>query len=346
MTIIIYNLQFFGLIICLVLGIKVLVADWRSTQGRLFFVICILLACANVTAMLGYASNSREGIFFWSQAGSCLVNTFYAVNLHFYIVLLKRKIPRWTIFLLYIPPLVIIIVFALYPLSVLDYVLHEGHWKLVPNYESPWFYAAAGYVVAYVILAVIAIVAFGARSRSKKEKLQAKLLIGNLALSTIIGMLGLWVIPYFDYRIPNVGAAYHLVYAIGLFLSVYYLRFLEIRPSIVADEIIANIGDMVLLLGPDGRVISANAAFRETLAYGSDDVNGIHAQELFHPGDDIARDVELLQSGTAQKIQRPIRYRLFGKNRAIAASESRIDSHAHDLTRCNTLLAGSQCFAP
>jgi len=300
---------------CLILGIKVLAEDWRSTRGRLFFVICILLACANVAAMLGYGSNSREGIFFWSQAGSCLVNTFYAVNLHFYLVLLKRKIPRWIIFLIYIPPLVIIVVFALAPLSILDYILHEGQWKLVPNYGSPWFYAASGYVIAYVIFAVITIIIFSAGSQTKKEKLQAKLLMANLALSTIIGMLGLWVIPYFNYRIPNVGAAYHLVYAIGLFLSVYYLKFLEIEPSIVADEVIAHIRDIVLLLGPDCRVISVNVAFRETLAYASKDVYGKLAQELFHPEDDITQNVEFLRSGADQTIQRSIRYRLFEKNR-------------------------------
>jgi PAS domain S-box-containing protein len=310
MNIIFYNLEFLGLLICLFLGLYVIAGDRASGKRRLFFIICMLLTLANLSAMFGYNARSREGIFFWSQAGSCLVNSFYAVNLHFYLKLSRKKPPPWVTPLLYVPALVIIVVFALDPLSVLDYTSHAGEWKLVPNYGSPWFYAASGYVVAYTLFAVIAIAAFGIGAELNKEKLQAKLLMANLILSTLIGIIALWVIPYFDYRVPNVGAAYHLVYAVGLFFSVFYLKFFDLKPSIVAEEIIANIGDMVVLLGPDLKVLSANAAFQETLGYSRDGLEGRHVRDLIDERDDIAADIDLLKKGLESKLQRPLRYRI------------------------------------
>ncbi|HOT46750.1 MAG TPA: LuxR C-terminal-related transcriptional regulator [Spirochaetota bacterium] len=310
MNIFLYNLEFLGIIICLFLGFYAIVRDRRSIQRRLFFIICILLALANLTAILGYTAPSRECIFFWSQSGSCLVNSFYAVNLHFYLNLLRKKPPPWVIPLLYVPALVIIVAFALDPLSVLDYTFLAGEWKMIPNYGSRWFYAAAGYVVLYTLFAVVAIAAFGIGAESNKEKLQAKLLMANLILSTLIGIFGLWVIPFFDYRIPNIGAAYHLAYAVGLFFSVFYLKFLDLKPSIVAEEIIANIGDMVVLLGPDLKVLSANAAFQETLGYSRGGLEGRHVRDIIDEQDDIAADIDLLKKGPARKLQRPLRYRI------------------------------------
>ncbi len=310
MNMLLYNIAFAGALMCLILGFYVIAQNRRSVQRRIFLLICVSLSILNLVALPAYSADTKEGVFFWTQFASICVNIFYALNLHFYLNLLKKKTPVRALMLIYAPALVIIAMYALHPLLFLDYKPYEGGWKLVPNYGSPWFYASAGYVVLYAFLSIAAIIAFRKNATSNKEKLQANLIMANLALSTCIGVLGLWVLPYFNYKIPNVGPTYHIVYVLGLFYSVFYLKFLDLKPSIVADEIISNISDMVLLLGPDLRVLSANAVLLETLSLGADEISRKKYPELVYDGDGILADMDRVRNREAGSVRRALRYRI------------------------------------
>lgn len=315
MILFLYNIQFLGAVTCLALGFFVFMQSRREVHRLMFLLLCILLFVVFISAIAGYRSGSKEGIILWSQIGSFAVNLFYAANLHFCLLLLKRKIPWWIIPLLYLPSIVIIVAYALDPLSIINFVSYDGEWKLMPNYRSPWFYAATGSVILYVIASVIVILFMATNAVSNKEKRQAKFLIANLSLSIVIGIFGLWVIPYFNYRIPNLAAAYHAVYVFGLFVSVFYYRFLEFKPSIVAEEIIANIGDMVILLNSDGNVTAGNAAFWQTIGSDQDKYLGLPLWRFVHDNDDVGADIQRMKSGETRKLQRPIRYRVRGNER-------------------------------
>lgn len=262
-----YLVAFSGSMACIMMGLYVISLNRFETRHRLLFLICLSLSILNLVFIPAYTALERRDVFFWTQIASCCVNTFYALNLHFHIdLVIKRKLRLHEALCLYLPPLVIIFVFAINPLSVLDYVLFEDEWKLVPNYRSFWFYAAAGYVVLYVIATLSAIVVFRRNAVLNKEKSQAKLLVANLALSTTVCAVGIWIVPFFNYTIPNIGPTFHLVYVAGLFYSVFHFRFMELKPSIVAGEIISGISDMVLLLDRNFTVLSANRKTEEILA--------------------------------------------------------------------------------
>lgn len=265
---------FTGSVACMATGIYVFCRNRGSRSHLLFFLICASLSLLNMFYLPAYSSGDRDGIIFWTEFASVCVNLFYAFNLHFYIDLnIKRKLRAWQTALLYAPGIIIITVFALSPLSVLDYVLYEGIWRLVPAYGNPWFYIASGYGTAYSCAALVMIIVFMHKAETIKEKKQGKWLLFNFALSTATGAAAMWIIPYFNYRIPNIGPVYHLLYAAGLIYSVIRFRMMEFNPSIVAQEIISHIDDMVFLLTPGLKIISANRKSCQVLASG----NGIPA---------------------------------------------------------------------
>ena len=82
-----------------------------------------------------YSAPDKTGVMFWSEIAFCLVNTFYAINLHFYIDLVfKKKIKKWGMILIYIPSVLISMQFIISPYTILDYVNYNGQWKLIPAY--------------------------------------------------------------------------------------------------------------------------------------------------------------------------------------------------------------------
>ncbi len=260
---------------CLILGFIILSRDRKSSSHRLFFLICLSLSLLNLVSIPAYSSAEKSGVMFWTEVAAWFVNPFYAVNLHFYLVLVfKKKIKSWKLVIIYAPSVLINSFFLVSPYSILDYVQYQGQWKLIPAYANPCFYAASGYVLLYAFITVLVILIYMRRAVLNKERKQAAWLMMNLIISTIIGTAGLWVIPYFNYRIPNIGPTYHLFYAAGLFYSVYRFRFMELSSSIVADEIISHINDMVILLGKKLEIKSVNSAAARSLGLGISDMAG------------------------------------------------------------------------
>jgi len=247
-----------------------------------------------------YSAPDKAGVMFWTEIAAWFVNPFYALNFHFYIDLLfKKRIKLWGIILIYTPPVLINILFIISPYSILDYVQYNGQWKLVPAYGNLWFYIASGYVLIYAAVTVFFLVLYLNRAGSIKERKQAVWLMMNLVISTSIGAAGLWVIPYFNFRIPNIGPTYHLFYAAGLFYSVYSFRFMELTPSIVADEIISHINDMVILLDGELRIVSVNTAAQRSLGFNEADIKGKYFPDLIHEKDLIINIFSNIKSGSA-----------------------------------------------
>lgn len=297
-------------ITCLVLGLIVLSRDRKSRSHHLFFLICLTLSFINMISIPAYSAPDKSGVIFWTEVAAWFVNPFYAVNLHFYIDLIfKKKIILWEMILIYAPSVIINILFLISPYSILDYVQYNGQWKLIPAYGNPWFYIASGYVLVYASITVSIIVVYLKRAKYNKERKQAVWLMMNLVISTAIGTTGLWVIPFFDFRVPNIGPTYHLFYAAGLFYSVYRFRFMELNPSIVADEIISHINDMVILLDSELRVVSVNTAAEKSLGLSPADITGEFFPDLIHEKDFIINTFSNIMSGTGKNIGFMTRYK-------------------------------------
>lgn len=297
-------------IVCLVLGFIILFRDRRNRSHRLFFLICLSLSCLNMVYIPAYASADKTGVMFWTEIAAWFVNPFYAVNLHFYIDLVfKKRLKLWKLLLIYAPPVLINIQFLISPHSILDYVRYNGEWKLIPEYGNFRFYIASGYVLVYAAVAVFIIILYLRRADTIKEKKQAVWLVLNLVVSTFIGAAGLWIVPYFNFKIPNIGPTYHLFYVAGLFYSVYNFRFMNLNPSIVADEIISHINDMVILLNSELRIVSINISAIRSLGFSQTDLTGKYFPDMVCEKDFLIKKFHDLESGTSAGTSSIIRYK-------------------------------------
>lgn len=328
-----YLIAFTVSLTCSGLGFLVLFRNSRSSRNCLFFGICLSISLLNIFSIPAYSASDKNTIFFWTQFGSFCVNFFYAVNLHFYINLIFKK--KKIILLktvIYIPAIIVISVFALQPLSILDYVQYNGEWKLIPAYGNFWFYAASGYVLIYSLFTVVAIFLYLKKAESNKEYKQAKLLMLNFILSTVICTAGIWVIPYFNYKIQNIGPTYHLFYVIGLFYSVFRFRFMELKPSIVAEEIISHISDIVLLIDRKLRIISVNKSAESEFNCTSEKLNGKFFLEMIIDKEMVGKIFHNIEAGLIKKTDTIIRYRA-GENIIVADSYiSAVKDRFNDIT--------------
>ena len=305
---------FAGSLACFALGLYILLPNRSSTMHRLFAAICFILSILNMDSLPAYTADTRESIFFYTQIASCAVNFFYAVNLHFYLFLLTKKHVKLPVLCaVYFPALLIIVIYSFNPLLILDYYRYGDQWKLIPKYDSLWFYLASGRVVWYTVATVAVISYFGLRSHSNKERLQAKWLVVNLTLSTLVGIVGMWVIPFFKPDVANVGPTYHLPYVAGLYFAVFRFRMMEMRPEIVANEIISHIGDMVFLLDPEMRIISANERCREVIGLDTGHAAGMRFMDLVADGGGPAPECACASGGRGEKVKQRITYRGAGE---------------------------------
>lgn len=255
-----------GSLCCLVLGTYVLSQDYGKALNRLFFMMSLSLAGFIFISNLCYTAENIEILLARYKISSFFFGSYFALNLHFNIVFTRHRLNYWQTVLLYLPAPVVIIT-TLTDQSLFANFIHNGNgWDFVPAYNSFGFYFYLVYVTAYMLISIILMELYRRRTRLNKERLQAKLINSAYCITMTFGSLFAFFFPLFDiYQLSQLGPNTYLIYYFAIFYSVTRLKFLNLTPSIMADEIIENIGEMILLLKNDWQIAMGNRNSLEVL---------------------------------------------------------------------------------
>ncbi len=248
-----------GSLCCVVLGIYILWQDHSNPLNRLFFLMSISLAGFVFGSNTCYTADTLDILIARYKISSIFCSACYAFILHFNIVFTKHKLKKWQTILLYIPAPVVILTTFFDNSLFSNFVRNGDVWNFVPAYTSLGLYFYLTYSIGYVLLSILVIEIFRRRTSLNKEKLQAKIIILAYFAPVIAGTIFAFILPLFNiYGLSQLGPNTFLLYIFAVFYSVFRLKFLGLAPSVMADDIIEHIGEMILLLDTDFNILMSN----------------------------------------------------------------------------------------
>jgi DNA-binding CsgD family transcriptional regulator len=289
------NLCLFIAVICLFVGFYSFRINNKITLNRLFFIFCIWIAVLNILSVIAYSSKSKEEFVFWTHFVTFFTHTFFPLNLHFYITLFhKKKLGLLKLSMIYIPSLLLMIVPLINYKSYYDFTSFNGEWKWIPAVESPWLYLFLIFIIAYSVLTVLFVIIYGKKTKFNKEKKQTKLIIINFILTISVGITTVGILPSFYPKMQNIGLSYSLFYVLALFFAVFKYKFLNLKTTFIADEVISHISDILIMLDLDYKIVLYNKKFVDNFSLNPNDIKEKNIYELIEKNDDFRNKLEKL----------------------------------------------------
>jgi two-component system sensor kinase FixL len=177
--------------------------------------------------------------------------------------------------------------------------------------NSIWSVLFYAYYLSFTVLAFYFLLRFRSETKDFNERKQAGLIFVTGLIAMVLGSATDVVLPLAGARVPQLAAVFSLIWAGGLYYSVTQLGMMRITPKAAAAEIIATMRDSLLLLTPEGRIVSVNQAALDLLEYSEAELVGKPASLLFtSPGLYEAALQQVRQEGELKYIELTCRTRL------------------------------------
>lgn len=237
----------------------------RAALNRTLLVLCLLLALSNVAEAFICVADTREECFRWYRIawfGWSLYPVLTVLTAKFLAEDSPRSRLRWSHLWLFLPALVILVRSQLGLLGISDYHLSAGVFVPVHRYDA-WDIAALVHQYGFDLLGlgIIARLAYASGSRRKRRQ-AAVILIGALLALLLDG---------FRYFVGSHGeltllwTLEQLIFVTGLSLAIIRFSFAVPTARLAANDILAQVKDLVVLTGLDDVILQVNPAAQRLL---------------------------------------------------------------------------------
>ncbi len=259
--------SFTGSAIILYLGIKTFIKDPKNKLNLLFSLFCLSIFLTTISFGISYLQNAREIIAFTMKFASLGIFTFIPFLFHFCLLLSRTIIKVWIVSAFYSVSAVLIIIDFMGTSLFSDYIIYKDTWVGIINVLVYSIYLSS--VVVFLVVNTIVLYKWGKNTTSNKEKLYSGFLLAGTLMTFISCQAVSFIFPLFNiYDYQFIGIIIFFLYIMGLYYLISQLRFLNISYSILADEILSNINDLVLILDQDLRITTANKNFEKLFLQG------------------------------------------------------------------------------
>ena len=161
------------------------------------------------------------------------------------------------------------------------------YWGIRWQQNSPWYWLFMAYQTVAMFLGLYLVARFGLRATEKRQRRQALVTFCTTAITTTIcsavdyGWANLTHNP-----VTEITGIVFLVWAGGLVVSLTRYGLTGFTIQAAADQILATMPDVLLLLDSEGNVLNANETTSDVLGFGRQELLGHSAARLFdQPGD-------------------------------------------------------------
>ncbi len=213
-----------------------------------------------------------------SSIGWC---SFSALFLWFVLVLTQQRriLSKWIIYLvLFFPPMIFI--YQQWAGNLVeDHVHYSYGWPGIWS-SSIWADFFYLYMSIFVLAGLHFLFSFEKKTSDQIKKKQIRMISITGLICLPLGTLVDIILPLFRIHIiPNIANVVVVVWVIGLAYASVKYKFLTITPATAAENIISTMGDALILLDVEGKVVTVNKAAFEMLGYGE--------HELIHKSLDL-----------------------------------------------------------
>jgi PAS domain S-box-containing protein len=250
------------------LGNFVLYRDPRKSLNRVFFLFCLSAAYASFTEFGYRQAESLATAYFWLRAGF-LWTFLLPLQSHFVLLFSERnKVleSKLTYFLLYGPALVLSLLHLLNLFGTEPVKVYWGWTYSQP--ENPIVDSLLGiWSVGIVLFSFYLCLQYYLKTTEHTKKRQSWYVFLGFLASTVVGSVTELLPPYLRIRIPeltSIGVAFECLFVA---YAMWKYELFALTPTTAAESIISTMTDGLLLISPQGRIVTVNQATLELLGY-------------------------------------------------------------------------------
>jgi diguanylate cyclase (GGDEF)-like protein/PAS domain S-box-containing protein len=272
------------LFVYLGVGFYVITHDPKSALNRIFLALIMCSAIwAGAYGGMFIMNISPQWAWFWFKVSSLGWTTLAACLLHFGLVLTgkDRGMKKWMIALLYLPAVVEIILIntVIVPTQAFDASRFTMVELISP--QQSWFWTVHTlYYFSYSIIFFIMVARWARHSSYRREKRQANIIVvsGLVVLCSVV--LTYTILPAFGQWVPWLVMVVGLMWAGAIVYAMKKYGLMILSPALVADDILARVTDMVLLVDRSGHIILANTKAADILGYSVDEMKDMPLKKI------------------------------------------------------------------
>lgn len=274
---------FTGFAVAAFAAVFVIVRNPGATLNRAFLITASMSGIYCLFAGVFFLSSDPAAMRTLHHISVTAWLVFLAAQLYFCIVLAARDRyapDRWLF------GLVALFVLGLVCLDWLGNYVYQppvaSYWGN-QSFPGPYYYH---FIIFSILVAVMQFSYFGVawtKSKDKREKQQVVTVMAGLAAGASFGFVFDTIAPLFGFFTQSYGWMASTVYVASFAYAMVRYGMLAVTPSAIAGDIINTMPDLLLVLGPDRRVILANQQVMLQLGYPVTEVVGQNLDVLIDP---------------------------------------------------------------
>lgn len=260
----------------ILVGSFVFSKDTRNPVNTAFFVISAFAAYYSF-AEFGWRQAEDIGEAYWWIRFGAFWPFVYATLLHGVLIFAERdRVLGWpvTYILIYVPAAIIASIELTTLWITAEPTLEYWGWvndadltTLAGRLATLWWVS-----VAFMVVTLLAWRFFTASDNRRRQQSKFALVGSLIPLGGAI--VSSAVFPLLDITAPDFTFTVYMVGMVFIGYAIWRYQLFRLSPSYVATELISELRDPLLLVGPDGNVVSANSATYVLTGFGRDDVVG------------------------------------------------------------------------
>ena len=269
----------------LFLSVRILLLDPKGALNRVFCIAGILFGVWAFGQAGMQLAVDGTGLWRWDLVSAIGWVAGPAFVLHFDLILSERK--RFLsrplfIVMIYLPLAVFYYRVLTGPLIVAGFTRIPGGWAEVTTGVSAWSAAYSLYFLGYVVIGLTSVYRWGQRTEARIKRMQANLVVVVGAISGLALSLSNIILP--DLRIyltAPLGPIAILPFAIGIGYATTRLKLMTLTAQTASNDILRTMGDGLILLGWDLRVLITNAVATQILGLSQERLVGSSIAGVF-----------------------------------------------------------------
>lgn len=269
------------------LGIWCIILDPKSKLNQAFLLISISAAIWSFGYIFVFKENDKETIWFWYRFASIgwLFIFFAGYDFFYFFLDLKNKFRRILLFIrnLYLILIFLPIIFQFTgTLFVVDFIKTPFGNAEVIDIHSPGYFIII-FLIIFSFFMVLAFIITGYKyNNSKRYRIQAIGLLISISLTFSLIIFFNVIFPLISkHPFPSIGVLFLNIYIIGFFYLINKYKLMRLDYSLLKDEVIDTMSDMIIIVSPEMNIIKANKVFCENFKIDEMDYPKTQIKKIF-----------------------------------------------------------------
>jgi len=233
-------------------GLYVFFLDRGSRLHRYFLLLCLTFAFWSLSLIIGKATDGlMQNIADFTGRLTFLGATLYAIAVfRLFLVMTKYedKFKNKVVFniIILLPP-------AIFSAFSLLGCFNSN------DFSDPWYLSFHIYLNVYQLITIIMIIVWGIRSKYRRHKMQAALIVGGAFLVIIID----YILEFLNFA--DASSTIIVIWILFVWYAIVKYRFLSITPATISNDLIALTKELILFIDVNSEIVIANNAVQTLL---------------------------------------------------------------------------------